>query len=93
MGAVSTSEILSDKSKYKSFLRVVPSDLFQARAIIDILLHFNWTYISAINSPGGYGESGIKTIKELAHEHDICIAYASEVRKGSTDEDYDKIVR
>ena len=58
VGATTTSEVLSDKSKYEYFLRVVPSDFFQARAIIDILLHFNWTYISAINSPGSYGESG-----------------------------------
>ena len=58
VGATTTSEILSDKSKYEYFLRVVPSDFYQGRAIIDILLHFNWTYISAINSPGSYGESG-----------------------------------
>ncbi len=58
VGATITSEILSDKSKYDYFLRIVPSDFYQGRAIIDILLHFNWTYISAINSPGSYGESG-----------------------------------
>ncbi len=35
----------------------------------------------------------MKTIKELAYQHDICIAYSSEVRKGSTEEDYDRVVR
>ncbi len=93
VGAVSTSEILSNKAKYKYFLRVVPSDLYQAQAIIDILLHFNWTYISAINSPGSYGETGIKTVKALADQNGICIAYAREVNRARGDADYDDIVR
>ena len=93
VGAVSTSEALSDKGKYKYFLRVVPSDLYQAKAIIDILLHFNWTFISAINSPGSYGQTGIKTVKTLADENGICIAYAREVNIDRGEEDYDEIVR
>ena len=93
VGAVSTSEVLSDKSKYEYFLRVVPSDLYQAKAIIDILLHFNWTYISAINSPGSYGQTGIKTVKALADQNGICIAYAREVNIDQGEEDYDEIVR
>ncbi len=93
VGAVSTSEVLSDKTKYKYFLRVVPSDLYQAKAIIDILVHFNWTYISAINSPGSYGETGIKTVKVLADERGICIAYSREVNIARGKEDFDDIVR
>ena len=93
VGAVSTSETLSDKSMYKYFLRVVPSDLYQAKAIIDILLHFNWTYISAINSPGSYGQTGIKTVKALADQNGICVAYAREVNIDRGEDDYDEIVR
>ena len=35
----------------------------------------------------------MKTIKELAYDHDICIAYASEVIKESTEKDYDRVIR
>ena len=93
VGAVSTSELLSDKAKYHNFLRVVPSDRFQAKVIIDILLRFNWTYISAINSPGGYGEIGIKAVKALADENGICIAFTHEIDRSKGEEEYDKVVK
>lgn len=52
MGYSATSKDLSDKSLYKYFLRVVPSDKLQARAMLDIVLHFNWTYISTVYTEG-----------------------------------------
>ncbi|EJW71634.1 hypothetical protein WUBG_17458, partial [Wuchereria bancrofti] len=50
----STNADLSDKTRFEYFarnqlislLRTVPSDNYQARAMIDIALHFNWTYVS-----------------------------------------------
>ncbi len=92
IGAVSTSELLSNKVKYEYFLRVVPSDRFQAKAIIDILLHFNWTYISVLNSEGSYGEMGGKSVRSLALENGICIAYAKEINRARGEVEYEEIV-
>lgn len=50
-----TSIDLSDKTLYKYFLRVVPSDTLQARAMLDIVKRYNWTYVSAVHTEGGYG--------------------------------------
>ncbi len=47
-----TSMDLSDKSLYKYFMRVVPSDAQQARAMVDIVKRYNWTYVSAIHTEG-----------------------------------------
>lgn len=47
-----TSMDLSDKSLYKYFMRVVPSDAQQARAMVDIVKKYNWTYVSAIHTEG-----------------------------------------
>uniref|UniRef100_A0A4W5PDZ8 Glutamate metabotropic receptor 1 n=1 Tax=Hucho hucho TaxID=62062 RepID=A0A4W5PDZ8_9TELE len=47
-----TSIDLSDKTLFKYFLRVVPSDTLQARAILDIVKHYNWTYVSAVHTEG-----------------------------------------
>lgn len=50
-----TSIDLSDKTLYKYFLRVVPSDTLQARAMLDIVKRYNWTYVSAVHTEGRYG--------------------------------------
>lgn len=42
-----TSMDLSDKTLFKYFMRVVPSDAQQARAMVDIVKRYNWTYVSA----------------------------------------------
>uniref|UniRef100_A0A3Q3EVS1 Receptor ligand binding region domain-containing protein n=1 Tax=Labrus bergylta TaxID=56723 RepID=A0A3Q3EVS1_9LABR len=47
-----TSMDLSDKSLFKYFMRVVPSDAQQARAMVDIVKRYNWSYVSAINTEG-----------------------------------------
>ncbi len=52
----STSAALSDKSRFEYFARTVPPDNFQARAMVDILQYFNWTFISTVNSEGDYGK-------------------------------------
>jgi len=52
IGYSATSKDLSDKSLYRYFMRVVPSDKLQARALVDIVLHFNWTFISTVFTEG-----------------------------------------
>lgn len=34
--------------------------------MLDLLIHFQWTYISAVISRGDYGELALKTLEELA---------------------------
>ena len=52
IGYSATSMSLSDKSLYRSFLRVVPSDVLQAQCLIDVVRRFNWTYISTVFTEG-----------------------------------------
>ena len=40
------------QSLYKYFMRVVPSDMQQARAMVDIVKRYNWSYVSAIHTEG-----------------------------------------
>ncbi len=48
----STSVLLSDRDLYRYFMRTVPPDSFQAAAMVDICLKFNWTYVLTVNSAG-----------------------------------------
>lgn len=52
IGYSTTSKDLSDKSRFSYFLRVVPSDYYQAQVILDILKSQGWTYVSAVNTDG-----------------------------------------
>ncbi|KAJ8980824.1 hypothetical protein NQ317_018404 [Molorchus minor] len=54
VGYSTTSRDLSDKSRFNYFLRVVPSDYYQAQVILDIVRNFGWTYVSAVNTDGTF---------------------------------------
>ncbi len=69
----STSDELSNRDRFPFFLRTVPPDKFQAKAIVDILLHFNWKYIALFYSMNSYGIQGAVQIQKLAEILDICI--------------------
>ncbi|XP_036387711.1 taste receptor type 1 member 3 [Megalops cyprinoides] len=70
-----TSEKFSDKRLYPSFLRTVPSDSWQAQAIISLLEHFNWTWVAMVGSEDEYGKQGLREISSLAAQSSICVAY------------------
>ncbi|KAJ8676066.1 hypothetical protein QAD02_011852 [Eretmocerus hayati] len=50
IGYSCTSKDLSDKGRYSTFLRVVPSDYYQAQLLVDLVRYFNWTYVSIVNT-------------------------------------------
>ncbi len=54
IGYSATSKDLSVKSLYEYFLRVVPSDKLQAQALVDVIKHYNWTYVSTVYTEGMY---------------------------------------
>ncbi|CAK5019484.1 unnamed protein product [Meloidogyne enterolobii] len=75
----STNADLSDKNRFEYFARTVPSDNYQARAMIDIAVHFNWTYVSLVYSADEYGELGADAFKKEARRAKICIAIEERV--------------
>ena len=92
IGAVSTSDLLSNKNKYKFFLRVVPPDPYQAQAMIDLVTLHKWTYVSVIYSDGGYGEMGAKAVHELAKQRGICIAFSHKIDRSKGNTEYSMVI-
>ncbi|XP_034000799.1 metabotropic glutamate receptor 1-like, partial [Trematomus bernacchii] len=88
-----TSIDLSDKTLFKYFLRVVPSDTLQARALIDIVKRYNWTYVSAVHTEGNYGESGMEVFKELASQDGLCIAHSDKIYSNAGEKQFDRLLR
>ncbi|XP_076850862.1 extracellular calcium-sensing receptor-like isoform X2 [Brachyhypopomus gauderio] len=66
---------LSDRSRFPTFLRTVPSDAFQTKAIARLLSLMGWSWIGVISGDDAYGRSGVQLLlKELEHLS-MCIEY------------------
>ncbi|KAE8295409.1 Metabotropic glutamate receptor 5 [Larimichthys crocea] len=87
-----TSMDLSDKSLFKYFMRVVPSDAQQARAMVDIVKRYNWSYVSAIHTEGNYGESGMEAFKDMAAKEGICIAHSGKIWSNAGEQSFDRLL-
>ena len=89
----STSVSLSEKDIYSYFLRTVPPDSFQAKALVDICLKFGWTYVLTVYSEGIYGTRGIEAFHALAQDSGICTDHITSVRRLTQGKDYVDVVR
>lgn len=74
----STAPDLSDNSRYDFFSRVVPSDTYQAQAMVDIVRALKWNYVSTLASEGSYGESGVEAFIQKSRENgEWCVGLGS----------------
>ncbi|XP_059178375.1 uncharacterized protein LOC131957655 [Physella acuta] len=64
---------LLDRTKYNYFLRSVPADDKQCRAIVSYLKKFLYNNIQVITSFDEIGEPGVKEFKRLSFVNKICI--------------------
>ncbi|XP_059187150.1 extracellular calcium-sensing receptor-like [Centropristis striata] len=72
----STCSCLSDRQRFPSFFRTIPSDAFQVRAMIQILKHFGWTWVGLLVSDDDYGLHVARSFQsDLAQSGGGCLAY------------------
>ncbi|XP_029373394.1 extracellular calcium-sensing receptor-like [Echeneis naucrates] len=72
----STCSCLSDRKKFPSFFRTIPSDAFQVRAMIQILKHFGWTWAGLLISDDDYGLHAARSFQsDMSPADGGCLAY------------------
>lgn len=57
---LSTCPCLSDRLQYPNFFRTIPSDIYQARAVAQVVIRFNWTWVGAVVANNNYGYMAVK---------------------------------
>ncbi|KAM6116699.1 taste receptor type 1 member 1 [Phoenicopterus ruber ruber] len=68
-------EMLSLKRFYPSFLRTIPSDRQQVKAIFLLLQQFGWTWVTLLGSDNAYGRDGLDALYKLLTASNVCVAY------------------
>lgn len=47
---------MESQERYNYFYRTIPSDNFQVHAMVEMIIYFNWTYISVVYEESSYGK-------------------------------------
>ncbi len=84
----SQSSILDNHDRYSYFYRTMPSNSLEVQVIVDLLQHFEWTYISILYSRNSYGQSGFNNLHNLAAKNGICIDLHEGIEEAFSATDY-----
>ncbi|KAM3616780.1 uncharacterized protein V6R79_023354 [Siganus canaliculatus] len=78
---LSSCPCLSDRHQFPNFFRTIPSDIFQARAIAQLAVHFNWTWIGAVVADNNYGHTAVKVFQEETQGKGVCLAFVETLQR------------
>ncbi|XP_069462731.1 G-protein coupled receptor family C group 6 member A-like [Ambystoma mexicanum] len=71
----SSASILNNTVKYRSFLRTVPSDIHQTRALAKLVSVLQWNWVGIIYSNDDYGRSALESLSVELEKQSVCIAF------------------
>ena len=85
---VSSSPLLNNRDRYSYFYRTISPDNILAKAMVDLMLWFNWTHISTVYSNDVYGQAGTDELQKLTVINDICTDVKEAIDEDFLEEDY-----
>ena len=80
---------------YDHLFRTVPSDTFLTKAMVDLVTHFNWSYVAVVGLDDSYGRNGAWAVvsESTSRRSSFCIALTEFVRHESLNLSIGNIVR
>ena len=92
-GSATSAELSS--LTYDHLFRTVPSDTFLAKAMVDLVTHFNWSYVAVVGLDDSYGRNGAWAVvsESTSRRSSFCIALTEFVRHESLNLSIGNIVR
>uniref|UniRef100_A0A3Q3BBC9 Olfactory receptor C family, r1 n=1 Tax=Kryptolebias marmoratus TaxID=37003 RepID=A0A3Q3BBC9_KRYMA len=69
---------LSDRQQYPNFFRTMASDIYQAQAIVQLAIRFNWTWVGAVVANNDYG---LTAVKEGIQGAGVCLAFVETLQR------------
>ncbi|XP_030193189.1 vomeronasal type-2 receptor 1 [Gadus morhua] len=88
----SSCSALQSKFQFPTFLRTIPNDQHQSKAMAKLVLHFGWTWVGTIAADDDYGKYGIKEFKEQVEEAGVCISFSETLPTVASPEDIARVV-
>ncbi|XP_029302358.1 olfactory receptor CU1 [Cottoperca gobio] len=79
-----TCTCLTDKHIYPSFLRTVPSDLFQVRGLVQLVTFLGWLWVGTIGTTDDYSHYGIQAFSNQFRQQGGCLAFHLTIPKSPT---------
>ncbi|XP_023931843.1 metabotropic glutamate receptor 7-like, partial [Lingula anatina] len=88
-----TADALSDINVLKYFLRTVPPDRLQAKAMVEVLQKQGWNYVVAVHTDSEYGTGGVDAFIREAGNNSICVTQRHRLKQDATDQDARETVK
>ena len=91
-GSATSAELSS--LAYDHIFRTAPSDQFLAKAMVDLVTHFNWSYVAVVGLDNSYGRNGAWAVasESTSRKSSFCIALTRFVRHESLNRSISNIV-
>uniref|UniRef100_A0A3Q1EDJ4 Olfactory receptor C family, r1 n=1 Tax=Acanthochromis polyacanthus TaxID=80966 RepID=A0A3Q1EDJ4_9TELE len=78
MSYTASCPCLSDRRQFPNFFRTMASDIYQARAVAQLAIRFNWTWIGAVIANNDYGHMAVK---EEIQDTVVCLAFVETLQR------------
>ncbi|XP_034755787.1 G-protein coupled receptor family C group 6 member A [Etheostoma cragini] len=75
LSSTSSAPKLSDKLRFPSFIRTIPSDKHQSKAVARLMSHYDWNWVGVVYGDDEYGLAAFQRFLIDAEANKVCLAY------------------